>query len=246
MNKFKLLCLIITAFVLMLSSQSCKKEKKVDDTTVKPDPVTITDIDGNAYKTVRIGTQLWMAENLKTTRYTNGDPIPTTEPFNQSVHGETSPMYQWITNYDPDLLMDFGRAYTWDVANHAFKKLCPQGWRIPSVEDWQTLMVHCGARSDQTGGSQGGKLMVRDTKYWNPPLSAFADNITNETGFGAYGGGERGSNGVWGGFKQNAEFMTSSKKTYFPLIRLSHTDGSWHLTGSAPNFGIHVRCLMDE
>ena len=73
---------------------------------------TITDIDGNIYKTISIGSQIWMAENLKTTRYNNGDIIGTTHPDTLSIRAENAPKYQWAYAGNDSILTIYGRLYT--------------------------------------------------------------------------------------------------------------------------------------
>ena len=83
------------------------------DTTINFNFVECRDVDGYNYPVVQIGTQLWMAENLKTTKYRNGDPIGTTTPANKDITTETEPKYQWAYNGDDNNVAKYGRLYTW-------------------------------------------------------------------------------------------------------------------------------------
>ena len=96
---------------------------------------TISDYDGNGYNTVKIGTQIWMAENLKTTHYLNGDAIPTK---GGNVDGETNPIYQWAYDTDNANVPTYGRLYTWWAVTDS-RNICPSGWKVPSDADYATL-----------------------------------------------------------------------------------------------------------
>jgi uncharacterized protein (TIGR02145 family) len=99
---------------------------------------TVKDIDGNVYPTVTIGTQVWMAKNLKTTRYNNGDLIGTTTPATLNIEGEGTPKYQWAYDGNESNVATHGRLYTWYVATDS-RKICPIGWHVPTDAEWTTL-----------------------------------------------------------------------------------------------------------
>ncbi|MBI5184900.1 MAG: fibrobacter succinogenes major paralogous domain-containing protein [Nitrospinae bacterium] len=90
---------------------------------------TVTDVDGNVYNTVTIGTQTWMKENLKVTKYRDGTAIPTTTA---DISAETSPAYQWAYNGDESNAAAYGRLYTWHAATDS-RGLCPAGWHLPTA-----------------------------------------------------------------------------------------------------------------
>ena len=153
---------------------------------------TITDIDGNTYNTVKIGSQWWMADNLKTTKYNDGSSIPlqtSDAPWTASGHNN-SPAYCWydnnISNKNPyGALYNF---YALDPETNGGKNVCPAGWRVPTDEDWTKLTDHLGGLS-----VAGGKMKATGTQYWQAPNSG----ATNESGFNGLPGGNRG----------NAEFV---------------------------------------
>ena len=99
------------------------------DTTINFNFVECRDVDGYNYPVVQIGTQLWMAENLKTTKYRNGDPIGTTTPANKDITTETEPKYQWAYNGDENNVTKYGRLYTW-YAMADTRNLSPEGCRV--------------------------------------------------------------------------------------------------------------------
>lgn len=98
----------------------------------------IEDIDGNSYHSVKIGSQVWMCENLRTTRFYNGDSIPTTDPFGKDISNEKLPIYQWVYNGDDELAEMLGLLYTWHVI-HDKRGIAPKGWRVATDDDWRKL-----------------------------------------------------------------------------------------------------------
>ena len=99
---------------------------------------TVTDFDGNSYKTITIGSQTWMAENLKTTRYNDGTAIPLIEN-DQSWEAARTPAYSWYGN-DPSTYKDvLGAFYNFYAVNTG--KLCPTGWRVPTIPDYQAFVA---------------------------------------------------------------------------------------------------------
>ena len=104
----------------------------------KCQPDSVKDIDGNVYRTITIGTQVWMAENLKTTKYRNGDLIGTTTPATLVIEGESTPKYQWAYDGNESNVATYGRLYTWYVATDS-RNVCPIGWHVPTDAEWTTL-----------------------------------------------------------------------------------------------------------
>jgi uncharacterized protein (TIGR02145 family) len=99
---------------------------------------SVKDIDGNIYQTITIGTQLWMAQNLKATKYSNGDLIGTTTPATLVIEDEKLPKYQWAYDGNESNVANHGRLYTWYVATDS-RNVCPTGWHIPSDAEWTVL-----------------------------------------------------------------------------------------------------------
>jgi len=196
---------------------------------------TITDADGNVYHTITIGTQVWMVENLKTTKYRNGASIPNVSTNAQwEVLGTGA-----YCNYNNDVLNanTYGRLYNWFAVNDS-RKLAPEGWHISSYADWYTLINYLGGES-----VAGGKLRETGTTHWCYPNNG----ATNECGFTALPAGYRN---LWGSF---------SNKTYQALWWCS-TEGSPDLAWAAliifnavnvtfeadyKKYGCAVRCVKD-
>jgi len=148
---------------------SCEKE---EDNTVK-------DIDGNIYHKVTIGTQVWMVENLKTTKYNDGTDIPNVTG-NEEWDTLTTEAYCWYNNDQSTYKATYGALYNWHAVNTG--KLCPTGWHVPTSDEWLTLISFLGGED-----VAGCKLKETDTTHWQSP------NIeaTNQSGFTALPGGYR-------------------------------------------------------
>jgi uncharacterized protein (TIGR02145 family) len=193
---------------------------------------TVTDIDGNEYKTIQIGTQTWMAENLRTTRYADGTAIqllkavqahyPDPNDPGSIVYLESeweriglfSKAYCWPlddkTNANP-----YGALYSWSAAMNGAESssqspsgiqgVCPTGWHLPSDQEWTTLVDYLGGQS-----VAGGKLKEADTIHWASPN----EGATNESGFTAVASGYAGDGLL---YRSWAWFWSSTEiNRYFP------------------------------
>jgi uncharacterized protein (TIGR02145 family) len=166
-NIFKISLLIMSIFLL----HSCKKDT---DNSIK-------DGAGNIYTSVKIGTQVWLVENLKTTRYRNGDYIGTTDPDVLAISGESAPKYQWEYSGPNDNADTYGRLYTWYAVTDS-RNVCPTGWHVPTDAEWTILTTFLGGED-----IAGCKLKETGTVHWTSPNTG----STNETGFTALAGGTR-------------------------------------------------------
>jgi uncharacterized protein (TIGR02145 family) len=155
--------------------------------TTEAPPPTVTDYDGNVYNTVQIGTQDWMQENLKTTSYNNGDPIPNVTD-NLTWAGLYSEAYCWYNNNEAAYKNIYGALYTIYAAGDV-RNICPTGWHTASDEDWTIL-------TDFLSGSTvaGGKLKETGTTHWTDPNTG----ATNSSGLTIMPGGNRST--AWGTF----------------------------------------------
>ncbi|MBN1925392.1 MAG: fibrobacter succinogenes major paralogous domain-containing protein [Prolixibacteraceae bacterium] len=197
---------------------------------------SIVDVEGNSYYTVTIGTQEWMAENLKTTTYKNSDPIGTTTPSTLDISGETSPKYQWAYDGDVDNVSTYGRLYTWYAVNDS-RGVCPTGWHIPSQSEYETLIAYLGGTS-----VAGGKLKEAGTYHW------FFANYpgTNESGFTALAGGYRDKDS-FGQITVSGLYYTSSTDGIFGIyLFLSYDNDYATITHNYYSYyGRSVRCVKD-
>ncbi|OFY71942.1 MAG: hypothetical protein A3G23_04840 [Bacteroidetes bacterium RIFCSPLOWO2_12_FULL_37_12] len=139
---------------------------------------TVTDIEGNVYSTVTIGTQVWMKENLKITKYRNGNTILTTSATN--IPTDSTSKYQWA-NYNDSNVATYGRLYTWYTVTDS-RNICPVGWHVPSDAEWTTLTDYLGSEE-----ISGGKMKENGTSHWNYPNTG----ANNSSGFTALPGGYR-------------------------------------------------------
>jgi uncharacterized protein (TIGR02145 family) len=146
---------------------------------IKKESGTVTDIDGNIYQTVIIGTQIWIAENLKTTKYNDGTTIPLVTD-GKTWASLTTPGYCWYDNDAATNKNIYGAMYNGFTVNTG--KLCPVNWHVPTDTEWTTLTNYLGGAN-----IAGGKLKETGVSYWlSPNVGA-----TNVTGFSARPGGDR-------------------------------------------------------
>ncbi|HZK93940.1 MAG TPA: FISUMP domain-containing protein [Prolixibacteraceae bacterium] len=146
---------------------------------------TVTDIDGNVYNTITIGTQVWMAENLKTTKYRNGDPIPNVTDDDAWSFLNTG-AYCWynnmLQNYDTTTYKaTYGGLYNWYAAIDS-RNIAPVGWHVPTDAEWTTLTTFLDGVM-----AAGSKLKETGTSHWQSPNTG----ATNASGFTALPGGYR-------------------------------------------------------
>jgi len=201
---------------------------------------TITDIDGNAYHSVTIGTQTWMVENLRTTKYRNGETIPYVTD-NTSWAALTTGAYCDYNN-TPSNSITYGKLYNWYAVNDS-RNIAPSGWHVPTDAEWTILSTYLGGEA-----AAGGKLKEIGTIHWMTPNTG----ATNETGFKGLPGSEREPNGTFG-------YIGSVG--YYGFWWSSFDDGSYSAVGSrhldygngnvgryelvSKQYGFSVRCIKD-
>lgn len=198
---------IAVCFFLIL--QSCSKNK--DDNSGQTG--TVTDVDGNVYSTITIGSQTWMTENLKTTRYNNGDTLVHTvdsADWDDLLTGAYTSYYDDVNTHVPV----YGRLYNWHAAHDA-RNIAPVGWHVPSEVEWQTLINHLGGIAEA-----GGKMKTVSSLWLSPNEGA-----DNSSGFSALPGGYRHYNGKCTGMSEQAYWWSSTARTdddqyayYFTLL----------------------------
>jgi len=195
---------------------------------------TVSDVDGNVYNTVTIGTQTWMVEDLKTTKFNDGSPIPLVTDYDE-WHALETPAYSW---YENEVVSEngYGALYNWYAVNSC--KLCPDGWHEPSDTDWTILTNNFG-----TEETAGGNLKETGTNHWQTPNGG----ATNEAGFTALPGGIRGSSGGYGDRGDFGYWWSSTE---------SNTTEAWYrsigflfedverLSIGNKHTGFSVRCIM--
>ncbi|MBE9467986.1 MAG: fibrobacter succinogenes major paralogous domain-containing protein [Bacteroidetes bacterium] len=208
----------------------------------------LIDIDGNSYKTVIIGNQTWMAENLKVTKYQNGNSIEFANGDYQTWNNSTTGVYDYYER-SPELGNLYGAHYNWYAVTDS-RNVCPAGYKIPSADDWKALALYLGAVPYNTSYEDNNiTAMLKSTATfpkthprWDEP------NIANNiTGFSALPAGM-----IWNSYSHHLgilSYMWSSSLTdeTYPSPRIyQFTNSSTHLYGNATaskSNGLSVRCV---
>lgn len=224
---------------------------------------TVTDIDGNLYHTVTIGSQVWMVENLKTTRYRNGDVIHTApldiikdddiEKLRElcpgalaEIRNRLKPKFQWAYDRNENNVKTYGRLYTWYAATDS-RNICPSGWRLPTLKDWMVLIRFLGGKAEAVC-----KLRETGTIHWKRTNNA-ANNIS---GFTALPGGICTNENEFSGIGSDCSFWVANDTDdlyddeastidlfdnfmypYQTIVEISDSDKT---------IGRSVRCLRDN
>ncbi len=197
---------------------------------------TVSDIDGNSYKTIQIGTQTWMAENLKTTKFNDGTQIPT-ETNNNAWINLATPAYCWYNNDASTYKAVYGALYNWFAVQTGI--LCPTGWHVPDNNEFIAFVTYLGGLSEA-----GGKLKETGTSHWLSPNTG----ATNESGFTALPGGRRYiMNGTFVKMGELGFYWSADEdEVVYGGIGILHYNSA-EIEGdsySKPN-GMSVRCLKD-
>lgn len=211
-------------------------DSPVDSKTYTVEFIPCTDRDSNNYAVVKIGDQWWMAENLKTTRYRNGDTIPrvtdTMEWMNLSSDAYCN--YYNDTNNSPV----YGKLYNWFAVTDS-ANIAPEGWHVSNDGEWQVLIDYLGGYD-----AAAGKMKETGTVHWASPNTG----ATNKCGFTGLPGGSRGPNGVFYDLHDNGMWWTSTiKETIMALIRSLHYNDNMITSGwGLQQVGLSVRCVRDK
>jgi len=198
-------------------------------------PPTFTDNDGNDCEAVMIGDQTWMAKNLASIHYRNGDPIGTTT---SDISSENSPVYYWYANGDYATSVTYGLLYTWYAVTDS-RNICPTGWHLPSDQEWTTLENNLGGYL-----FAGSSLKEYGTNHWLAPYNADASDISCFTALPA---GYRPAAGGFALLRNEAHFWsgTESETTRAYERLLSASSYSVTRQSAAKNSGLSVRCIKD-
>ena len=208
----------------------------------------LTDVDGNTYNTVIIGTQCWMTENLKTTKYNdNSDISNITE--NTIWATLTSDAYSFYENNN-SYREPYGVLYNWYAVNT--KKLCPAGWHVPDDNEWKILEMYLGMTQNQAdaeylrGTDEGSKLKEVGNAHWL--FSDLRYPATNISGFSALPGGWRDDYGGFTSLNEECIFWTSDVTPgWNRIVRILGYgySGIIRITSMTSRSGFSVRCLKD-
>jgi len=197
---------------------------------------TVTDIDGNVYKTITIGTQTWMAENLRTTKYRDGTAIPNVTD-NTAWSNLTTPAYCWYSNDASSYKSRYGALYNWYAVNTGM--LAPTGWHVATDAEWTTLTTFLGGES-----VAGGKLKETGTVNWGSPNTG----ATNSSGFTALPGGCRFNyDGAFNYAGYDGNWWSSAEDgTNFAWFRTMYYNyGIVFRNNYYKHYGFSVRCIRD-
>jgi uncharacterized protein (TIGR02145 family) len=194
---------------------------------------TMYDQEGNMYKTVKIGSQTWMAENLKTTKYRNGVSIPNITDNTQWQNNTTGAYCNYSNNASNDC--PYGKLYNWYAVKNS-NGICPNGWHVPTNDEWVNLESYLGDIA-----YVGGKLKSTGSSYWTTPN----ESAINSSGFSALPGGYRGSgyasltvDGYWW-----TSTPVSTNSAYYRIIVFGNGGiGNSSINNST---GFSVRCIKD-
>lgn len=234
---------LVFASTLLIAS-SCKKEEGTEPvvTEGKSSAVfnpsltygTVSDHQGNVYKTIKIGTQTWMAENLRSTHYRNGDPIPNVKSAADWIKLSSGAYCTYGNSNNLDSIATFGNLYNWYVVSDS-RKVCPFGWHVPSKAEAQTLMTFLGQNTAGTQLKEAGAKWKNNT------------GGTNSSGFTALPTGVRRSD--TGEFSNlgglTGWWTTTEKDANFAWFQdFGNYESSFE--GANPKqLGYCIRCLQD-
>jgi uncharacterized protein (TIGR02145 family) len=233
----------ILAVFFMLSG-SCKKSNDENNNKTTPKETgTATDFDGNVYKTIKIGTQWWMAENLKTTHYNDGTPIPEVTEY-LAWRYSTTPGYCWFDNDSVTNKNLYGALYNWYAVNTG--KLAPTGWHVPTDLEWWTLINYLGGWEVAGGKMKSVGTIEAGTGLWYAPNTG----ATNESGFSAIPAGTREEGGSfiddkgYGGDWWTAT-DTDSTGAFDCVITYMYAAAGCGLDAMVKSCGFSVRCVKN-
>jgi uncharacterized protein (TIGR02145 family) len=237
---------VILSGACLLLFTACEKDGKDKDEennsgiVFNPDKTygSVTDVDGNIYKTITIGTQTWMAENLKTEHYANGDVIShytDDEPWLEATDGAWT-----YYNNNSEMNAHYGKLYNW-LAVEDPRNICPAGWHVPDDPEWETLLEYLGG------------YLVAGAKLKETGLNHFSysnTGSTNESGFTGLPGGMReydsythdlGSSGFWWSSTNANDYYDLDAYYYF----LSKDEDAMLDGTGDKNNGASCRCVKN-
>jgi uncharacterized protein (TIGR02145 family) len=225
---------------------------------------TVDDYDGSIYKTVKIGTQWWMAENLKTTHFSDGTGIPLIESNAAWENLDFADKAYCYYGDSAGSAKTYGALYTWAAAMNGAKSselipsyvqgVCPSGWHLPSDGEWIVLEMKLGMSYEEAwlcgwrGTNEGAKMKAKEG--WDNN-----GNGTNSSGFSALPAGFRSDYGLFGDvgksthFWSSTEYINNTTYAFNRLLSFDHSGVGWfhasHYYGYPKDFGFSVRCVKD-
>ena len=215
-------------FILVAISAGCNKMSESSG--------TVADVEGNIYNTVRIGTQVWMAENLRTTLLSDGTSLDAVQDAGDWSE-VSSPAYCWYDNDEAANRQVYGALYNYYSVSTG--KLCPEGWHVPTLDEWQIL-------GDELADtlSAGGQLKETGTGHWNSPNTG----ATNSSGFTALPAGLRYFEGTYNSLGYFASFWSFTEEDINRgwYSSLYYADSRLGMNTTFKRNGFSVRCLRNK
>jgi uncharacterized protein (TIGR02145 family) len=198
---------------------------------------TVADNENNLYGIVKIGSNWWLTENLKTKHYNNGEEILTTVPAVKDISNETTPKYQWAYDSTEANVAIFGRLYTAYVIVDS-RGICPTGWHVATDSEWTSLTALLGGES-----IAGGKLKKVGIEFWDSPNTG----ASNDVGFSALPSGLRSHHGYFANKGVAAHWFTSTEYTTFFMWGRETYKNNLNISRSNPNSnnGHSIRCVKN-
>jgi uncharacterized protein (TIGR02145 family) len=225
--------------LLAVVSSGCRKDAPVP--SGPPGNVVIMDIDGNSYRTVLTGGRHWMVENLRASRFADGDPIMQVQDASAWI-GLSEAAWAWA-NDSSALDTVFGKWYNHFAVSDP-RGLCPSGWHVPTDIEWQALADANGG-VDSAGAALKSTGTVQDgSGLWNEPNTG----ATNASGFSGLPAGGRSPNDAGFYSRGNAAMLWSSTITAVDTASarlLTHVGIAFEPRDLAMRYGLCVRCIRD-
>jgi uncharacterized protein (TIGR02145 family) len=197
----------------------------------------VSDQDGNIYKTITIGTQTWMAENLRTTSYQNGEAIPEVTDTTAWKNLSSGAYCNYNNTKNIDTIATYGRLYNGFTVSDS-RNIAPKGWHVPTNAEWITLITYLGG--DTVAGS---KLKEKDTTHWQSPNKG----TTNESGFTALPAGYRDTKGKFLSMSFYSQWWSNETDAANANLRSMYYFSNDIGSGSVSmKYGFSIRCVKDN
>lgn len=274
--KMQKLMILMLACAILFAFDSCKKDEVANSENISNDggvspnggvtPLSdyvienaVTDVDGNTYRAVKLGNQVWMAENLRTTRYANGNNIPISSGSNPS----TTTGLRYYPDNDESYVSTYGYLYNWPaVMNGAspsesnpsgVQGICPTGWHMPSDAEWTQLTNYVSSRGEYVCGDDSSYIgrALASTTGWESSIyncAAGSDQSTNNaTGFSAFPAGCYVTYDFFNSLGTNAYFWSATQlnEGYAYCRILGFHDRGVRRENEYKRMGYSVRCVRN-
>ena len=198
-----------------------------------------TDVDGNTYTSIVLGNQEWMVENLRTTKYSNGNAIADGTGVGNICSGNT-PVKYWFNYMDASTTWPTGKLYTWWVASDT-RNVCPTGWHVPNDTAWSELATYLGGTN--TAGGQMKKVGAITTSYWLSPNTG----ATNASGWTGMGGGVRSCTGSFSDMYYTGYWWSSTFYTTVANYKdLSYNGNFLNYNSGNKDQAMSIRCIKNS